>query len=216
MTSRIYVTGFHRAGTHAFAEYKAKELGISYIEEAKIGWNSVENAVALKKGKIKIWDNKLSNFRTYIKLSLLDGYVAQCPGLSHKAIELSKHGKVYWVTRNIKDVVTSMRNGHFNQMTWDLMKDLKSEFPDDPIWEKISYSDGRHDQVCNYVGYYTLFCNVKQYFYEKYLKPYVTKIITEEQSYYKSESTISIKRPMRPREQEQYENYVKAWEVLDI
>jgi len=213
MADKIYVTGFHRAGTHSFAEHKAKELGISYIEEAKVGWNSLDNAVALKKGKIKIWDNKLSKFRTYIKPSLLDGYVCQCPGLAHKAIELSKHGKVYWVTRNIKDVVTSMRNGHFNNMTWDLMKDLKSEWPEDPIWGRVSYSDGKHDQVCFYVGYYTLFYQIKQYLYEKYLQNFVTEIKTEEQNYYDSENTESNKRPMRPREQEQYEKYIKAWGI---
>lgn len=212
-TMNIYITGLHRAGTHAFAEYKAKQEKIVYVEERTIGFNSLDNAILLKEGKVRrksLKDGKI--IEQYIP-ELKDGFVCQCPWLAHKVIELAKHGKVYWLTRNHDAVIASMKNGGFNDLAWNFMRDFHAEFPDDPVWKAVKY-EGAQDVFCEFVGYYTLLVKMKEYFFEKYLGNYAEKIVAEEQSYFDASKTMTSKRPLKQKELDMIAKYKDHWDKV--
>ena len=195
----IYVTGFHRAGTHSVAKNMARAMGIPYVEESTIKWDSLEMALDLLQQKITNQD--LTTGKIYkVKYPILEkGFVLQCPGLAHETEELSKHGQVFWVTRDRKNIITSMRNAGINEMAWHIMKGFRQKFPDDEIWETLKY-DGSHDVHCGFVGYYTILCKVKEYFYTKYLHKFAKKIEIEKQPYYNMTKTMTLKKPLKEKE----------------
>lgn len=208
---KLFVVGLHRGGTHAYAKHLAQKNHIPFIEEGMIEWNDLEAAKLLVKGKVKKYDIKTNKY-IILKNKQISNFVLQCPGLSHKAIELSKIGKVYWITRNYLDTVTAMKNAGINEMAWDIMKDFKNEWPNDPIWKYLKY-DGKNDHYCNFVGYYTLLIKLKEYIYYKYLKSYAQQIFTENQIYYDRKSTLTEKKPLKPRELDMVKKHLKLWEV---
>lgn len=170
----IFVTGLHRAGTHAYADYISKS---NYIEEGFVRWDDFSLAVDLGS------DNK----------------IVHCPGLAHKTIELAAKGKVYWVTRNKLDLITSMRNEKIEVMAWYLMKQFRQQFPRDPIWETLTFSSEKNrDRM--FIQYYELLIDVKMYFYKKYFKDYAEIIVTDDQPYYDKKTTSAYKRPLNSDE----------------
>lgn len=195
----IYVTGFHRAGTHSVAKNMARAMGLPYVEESTIRWDSLEMALDLLQQKVTKTNlvSGIEEIKVYPVLK--NGFVCQCPGLAHETEELSKHGQVFWVFRDRKNIVTSMKNAGINEMAWHIMKGFRQRFPDDPIWETLEY-DGREDVHCGFVGYYSILLRVKEYFYTKYLHKFAKKIEIEKQPYYNIASTMTVKKPLKEKE----------------
>jgi hypothetical protein len=168
---KIFVTGYHRAGTHAFAEYIAEKEGLAYIEEGNIKWDNLNLA-----------------------LGMPDGACIHCPGLAHKTRELAKFGKVYWCDRDKEHIVTSMHNGGIELMAWHLMNNFHDEFPNED-WNQWTYTKqsvvGR-----DFVEYYRILLQVKDYFYNKYFKNITELIQLESQPYYDFSSTVTSERPL--------------------
>lgn len=209
-----FVTGLHRAGTHSFAEHIAKENNCKYIEESVIKWDSYEAVELIVNHKLPIWKgSELLGFDLnsdwnlkplvlnqqrwrYKQLFGKNGIVIHCPGLAHRTLDLAEHGKVYWVTRNKLDVVTSMRNAGMNQMAWHIMKGFREQFPNDEIWPTLKYN-GSKDVYFNFVGYYDILVDVKEYFYKKYFKEVAELIQTEKQSYYDFSETLTARKPLK-------------------
>lgn len=169
----IFVTGFHRAGTKAFAEYMAEQTKKLYVNESKIKWDDYEKAITVAPNR-----------------------VLHCPGLAHRCLDLARHGKVYWITRNKLDVITSMKNAGITDMAWHLMKGFRQQFPNDSIWPTLKY-DGSEDVHFDFVQYLELLIKVKEYFYETKFKNVAEKIITEEQPYYNYSETLTSKKPLK-------------------
>lgn len=190
---KYFVTGFHRAGTHSYADNLAlwqnyrvdinlkdgTVLPRRYIEEAVIKWDDFDKAIAIA--------DKLENV------------VIQCPGLAHRVIDLAKHGKVYWLTRNKTDIITSMKNACIGDMAWHLMKGFRQQFPSDPIWNTLSY-DGSKDAKMGYIKYYSLLIDVKEYFYQKHFKYKAKLIKIEDMPYYNYSKTLTAKMPLKIHE----------------
>lgn len=197
MSKYIFVTGLHRAGTHSFAEAKAAELNLPFIEELNIRFNDMSLMY-------KLFDKHP------------DGFICHCPGLAHKCLEISriKNSKIYWVERNVYDIVTSMKNVAMRKMSWDIKDSFKSEFPDDPLWIKIVNKeivyDGSTDIYDGCTQYYLFIIRLKQYFYDKYFKDIAEKIITEEQNYFDAGKSVSIKYPLKDVQIERVRNFDKS------
>lgn len=175
----IFITGLHRAGTHAVAEQTAKSCGVVYLEERGIKWDDFNKASKLIKKHP-------------------EGFVLHCPGLAHKTIELAKIGEVCWVTRKHDHVVTSMVNGNINNMAWHLMKGFRQEFPKDPIWGKLEY-EGREDNHVGFPVYHTLLVKVKEYFYKNKFKNVCKEIQLEKQPYYNYDKCLTAIKPLKAR-----------------
>jgi hypothetical protein len=200
---KIFITGFHRAGTHCVAKHYAKKYGIPYIEESRIRWDSIEAAKMLHDGYWPEWErvDRIQVAKPVRMSSLNNGFVLQCPGLAHKVAELSVLGEVKWVQRDMLNTITSMRNGGINSMAWHLMKGFRDEFPDDLIWDKITY-DGSEDNHYGFVKYYSLLCCVKKYFYKKYFSNDVELIELEKQTYYDKSITFTEKKELKEIEKQ--------------
>lgn len=173
---KIFVTGFHRAGTHAFAKYIAEEEGLAYIEESHIKWDSLELALALP-----------------------DNSCIQCPGLAHKTIELAKFGKVIWCDRNELEIITSMKNASINEMAWHIVKGFHEQFPDDTIWKTLEY-DGSEDMHHGFIRYYKLLIKIKKYFYETRFKSLCTKSVLTDLPIFDPDKTTVVLNPLREAE----------------
>jgi len=198
---KIFVTGYHRAGTHQAAEYLATKNGVDLYYENRIRWDSLEAAFMLADGLSPKWSEEgkltgVSDSRLKRK-----GFVLQCPGLAHNVLELSKVGNVYWCSRAMVDVITSMKNAGINEMAWHLMKGFHDRFPDDPIWPTLSY-DGSQDIHDGFVRYYKLLIQVKQYFYETRFKDVAEKIVMEQMPYYDKGKALTTVKPLKRREYE--------------
>ena len=164
----IYITGLHRAGTHSLAKYLAERDNLFYADENLIEWDNLDAAIKLKNKLVKKYDDK-KNEDYWVKLKTDKDIVLQCPGLAHETEELSKHGKVYWCSRNNLNVAISMSRGGFNQMSWHIMNQFKAKFPNDLIWEQVSYN-GKEDRHYGFIEYNALLVRVKEYFYETKFK----------------------------------------------
>ena len=209
MSDWIYVTGFHRAGTHAFAEHKAKELGVRNIEERVVDFNDLKRLRKLTGGIIYK--------KKYEPISVPElvgkGFVCHCPMAAAWTKQLAEWGKVYWVTRNHEQVITSMVNGAFNEMSWDIMRTFREGWPDDPVWKVLEY-DGSMDIHYGFVGYATLVVKVKEYLYNKYLTGHAEKIVTEEQPYYNPKEAHSLQLPLKAEARKYMEFYSQYWEHI--
>lgn len=197
----VFVTGFHRAGTHTWAQKLASDNHIFWIAENVIRWDSIEAVHCLLAGKWPKW--KLENGKWTLTLipmsSLKDGFVLQCPGLAHKTLELVKHGKVYWATKDKLDLIASMRNSGINEMAWHIMKGFREEFSDDPIWPTLTY-DGSEDAHDGFVRYYKLLCEVKTYFYETRFKGHCELVRLEDLPGYDRSKSMAGMKPLKVRE----------------
>ena len=171
----MFVTGFHRAGTHTFAKELASKVGLPYVEEGKVKWDDF-----------------------YLAKTLIQKHkcVIQCPGLAHKTLYLAKLGKVYWCDRDKLSIVTAMRNGGIDEMAWHIMNNFYNEFPDDPIWDTLEY-DGSEDQHYGFVKYKSLLVKVKEHFYQTKFKDVCEYIKLEDQDFYDFEKSMTFKKPLR-------------------
>jgi len=177
---KIYVTGFHRAGTHSMAEYFAEKYKIPYIEEMKIGMHNLKKAIALS----SIYSQ---------------GFVCQCPGLAHETDVLAKYGRVIWQKRNSLDIITSMKNGGLRNIAWPVMKEFNKKFPNDPIWKTITY-DGSQDFYVDFIRYFATLKKVKDYFFEKYFKKCATVVYLENQPFYDKHKHLSGKKVLNTKD----------------
>jgi hypothetical protein len=207
----IYITGLHRAGTHEFARWMAKQTGLYYVDEGEIEWDDLEAAVKLTEKLGRRYDIGTNTYSWVpIKKEAEKGMVIQCPGLAHETEALSKYGKTYWITRNHMDVVNSMKHQNFNQLAWHVMKGFKQKWPTDPIWGLLKY-EGKEDPSCKFVGYYILLVMVKEYFFEKYLYQFAERAITEAQEYFDRFSSVSGKNPLTERELAMIGRHLTLW-----
>jgi len=186
---KIFVTGFHRAGSKTIAKHMAKENNIPWIEEHVID----------------LWD-----FRRVIALvNGFEDFVLQCPFLAHKVLDLVWYGKVYWADRNHIDIITSMKNGNFKEDALIVLKFFHDEFPNDPYWESFTADENiknyfnlkegeKFPQVNtnNLIKYYKLVVDVKKYFLKTKFKG--TEIIRlENLPIYDSSKHLSGKMPLK-------------------
>lgn len=217
MPNWIYVTGFHRAGTRGFAEWKAERLGVRCIDARVVDFYDLERLAALREGKVfrerGTTDGKRVKTTHHFPDMTEKGFVCQAPMAAAWTEDLAKLGKVYWVTRNHKHIVNSMINQNFNNMSWEIMRTFREQWPDDPVWAVLEY-DGVDDAYYGFPGYCTLVVKVKDYLYEKYLKGVVEKVVTEEQEYYDASTTSSEKNPLRPKALALFEWYSQYWEAV--
>lgn len=190
----IFVTGFHRAGTHSYAEHLSQKIKLPCIEESIITWDSWNEVADLCDGYLP---QKVNNKKVSIRNKSLDvGFILQCPGLAHKTIELSKLGQVYWMARDPLFLIASMKNIQMGVMAWHLMKGFKESFPDDIIWSKLKY-DGSEDYFNGFVDYYALLLKVKEYFYKTRFKSICFRKNLEDQKYYKESQTGAYCNPIK-------------------
>jgi len=210
-----FITGFHRAGTHSFAEELAKVVHLPYIEEGQIEWNDWEAVEQLSNCMMKKRLNKEWVYTFHKELA--DGFVLQCPMLASRVLDLAKIGKVYWCTRNHLDIITSMKNAQFNVMAWDITKTFHKQFPDDPIWNKLEgqYS-GKTDATYGFVQYYTLVVKVKEYFYKKYFKDSCEVVNLEDRKDYNFKSSNSFKSPLRKGRLAKVKEVVERYESICV
>jgi len=162
----IFVTGFHRAGTHSFARHIAKQRNLKFIDECEIDCGDLNKAIKLVNG------------------------VLQCPGLAHEGKVLARVGEVFWCTRKELDLITSMKNFRLKKVARVLLDRFYKKYPDDPIWP-VGYPQGAPlpRNASQEVIFFQHFINLKTYFLDKYFKDLVTIIPLEEQIYYHRESS---------------------------
>lgn len=200
---KIYVTGFHRAGTHSFAEHLARQHKVACVEESDIGLYDLKKAIDLTNSKIErklfansfVWHNPL----------LDAGFVCQCPGLAHEADKLSEYGKVYWLTRDYVGLVASMREALISE-TKRIINHFQRKWPSDLLWKQFRYKNVPTIGVC------TLLIKLKEYFYKNRLKSYVERVSIEEISYYDKNKIKSI--PLSNKEFKIMQQYLNYWEAL--
>ena len=178
----IYVTGFHGAGTNSAAMYFAGKENLLFLREMDI---------------------KLS----FVGAITNKGISLQCPRLDYKAVDLSRYGKVYWLTRNHDDLIKTMISMRFPP--FNMMKNFKSEFLGDPVWELVKY-DGSEDAYYDFPGYCTLFVKIKDYLMNKYLLPFVEVLRTEEMPYW----TKPTERQLTVKQQEYSDWYKSYWNEI--
>lgn len=214
---KIYVTGLHRAGTHSAANYVAIQNDVeNCIEEMTLYINGIEETADITRNNFRVTRiNDKKKFDVHIKASLYkkikNGFVLHCPGLAYQAKRLADAGNaVIWVTRNHDDVVSSMYHAGIFDMAFDLMKWLHYEYPDDPIWSKLTY-DGSEDRHYGFVGYHTLLIKVSEYFYEKYMKNIVALHVTDDQPYYDRSKTKAAKHPLHVKQQDRIKSMSDYW-----
>ena len=182
----IFVTGFHRAGTHSAAQDLAQKHDLSYIDEFNIGLYDFDAAKMLCDG---YWPKQKNGILKGMAMeSLKKGFVLQCPGIAHKTIELANLGKVYWCERDKFDTIASMHNSHFHTLPWKLMNFFHDEFANDEIWETAEYH-GEDNPHGFFTNYYQLFYEIKEYFYNKYFKDICEIIKLEDQNYFDEAKT---------------------------
>lgn len=210
-----FVTGLHRAGTHRAAKDMAVKFKQIYLEEAVIRWDSIDDVKDLIKGKIPSEKNIMFKKEKNVERSLKRGFVLQCPGLAHKVEELAQYGKVYWCTRNHKDIVTSMVNLHIDDMAWHIVAGFREQFPDDPIWNKLTY-DGSEDFPLGFPIYHTLTVKVKEYFYNTQFKDICEKIVLEGQGYYDYDKTVTKMKPLKMKAHKLFRNAESIYESICI
>ena len=203
---RIFVTGFHRAGSKGIARHIAKTHNLPYIEEHSIGLWDYRRVTALIDGFVHNAKTNKLDFYPEIK----KGFVLQCPFLSHKIQGLVWLGKVYWADRNYINIITSMKNGKFKADALFIIKQFHDEFPDDPYWE--SFGDVNIDKYFalksgekfpqiktsanNWLRYYKLVIDVKKYFLETKFKGRAEVIKLENLPIYDSSKHLSGKKPL--------------------
>jgi len=213
---KIFVTGFHRAGTHQAGEYFANKYNIPNLTEDMIRWDSLLAVKILCKGYMPKWyvkDNK--KWGVVSSDQKIGDFVLQCPGLAHKTIQLAQLGSVYWGYRTPVNLVTAIRNNLPARMLWYTVKGFRLEFPDDPIWEKLDY-DGSEDMYYGFVKYISLLYHIKNYFYNKYFKDYAEKLVLEDQEYYQPGETLTSKRPLKATEYTRSIEALKHYESLCV
>lgn len=132
---RYFITGFHRSGSRSCAEYLSK----NYIEEEQIGLNNIKKALRFNG-------------------------VIHCPGLAHRAIDLSKHGIVYWCDRASDRIINSMKV--------NLLEKLAKQ-----VLREFGHSEGEADPIKALI-------EIKSRVYWKEFKFFCNYILLEEQPYY--------------------------------
>jgi len=200
---KIFVTGFHRAGSHSITKATALKHNLPWIEEGRIRYDSFNAVLELCAGKFPKWEriDKKMEMKSYHAENLRKGFVLHCPGLAHKTLELAKLGNVIWCKRDMLDIVTSMRNGGMDNVSWHLMRCMRDEFSEDPIWSDIEQCyDGTDDNFYGFVKHMTLYAKVKEYFFEKYFKDVCEVIRLDDQDYYDKEKSVSHINPLKPVE----------------
>lgn len=189
---KIFITGYHRAGTHEAANVLAEMHSFPLFYEEAVEFDSIELMQKINK------ENP-------------NGYILHCPGLSHKVLLLANIGKVYWCDRSRLDIIASMRNGGMTDMLWHIVKGFYNEFPGDPIWTTIEY-DGSVDNHYGFVKYGSLLCSVKSYFFDKYFSDKAEVIVLEKQPYYNGSETLAGKKPLKKIEEKIVLDGVAAYE----
>jgi len=205
---RIFVAGFHRAGSKSVAKYLAEKNGIPYIEEHAIGLWDFRRVMALTKGLV--WDKQIKQLVFYSDVN--GGFVLQCPFLSHKILDLAWYGKIYWADRNHIDIITSMKNGNFKEDALFIIKQFHDEFPADPYWESFTVDEniGKYfdlkpgekfpkiqTSAVNWLKYYKLTIAVKKHFLETKFKNCVEVVRLENLPVYDSSKHLSGKKPLK-------------------
>jgi len=160
---RVFVTGQHGAGTRSAARYFAEKHGLRYVPEFSF------------KDTPDKFDRMVRPGDTAI----------QCPQSAHLCKQLSRHGKVYWTTREHEGLIkTTIATGN-PHLAFQMIRNFRMAYPDDPIWQLIEY-DGSTDIHYGYPYYFTLFVKIKDYMLQKHLMPYVTVLYAEKMSYWKT------------------------------
>ena len=212
----IFVTGFHRAGSHTIAKYFAKKHDIPWVEEHTVELWGLNHIVALTKGFL--FDKRTGEF--VFTPALENGFVLQCPFSDHKVLDLRWYGKVYWADRNEIDLITSMKNGSFKEVAFFIIKQFHNEFPDDPYWGTTKFTDEefiekdflltstekfpRIENVTadNWIRYYKLVIDVKKHFLKTKFKDFVEVVRLEDLPVYNKKKHLSGKKPLKKRELE--------------
>jgi len=206
-----YVTGFHRAGTHEYAEKEALKKSLLYVEEKTIGLNNLNAVQKLKQGKLPTGKLQIGKDKEeFVDDSrLAGGFVLQCPFLAHEVESLSADGEVIWCVRDFNDMLYSLKRMDFRYSAWEVVKGFHAKYPQDQIWTTAEY-DGRDDMLCNFVGYYAVMIKIKEYFYDKYFKNLVILVKLENQPYYDA----SVKKEIlyKKHEQLQIDRQLNLWE----
>jgi hypothetical protein len=193
---KIFITGHHRAGTHTAAEQIAKDRGLHYVEEMEFGLQNKEAFNLICQNKRLIHDkNAKPHIVDYPEMKR--GAVIQCPFLAHRTLELAEKGKVYWCRRKLEDVSLSMAKNGFDVFMWDIMKAFNTEFPNDPIWNKLKY-EGKDDRKTGFAGYAALLWQVKEYFYKTKFSGVAEILDLEVQPYYDIKKTGAFAAPIKP------------------
>lgn len=202
----IFVTGFHRAGSKTIAKYLANKHNLVFVEEHLIDLWDFRRVTALTNGFVYDTRTKQLVFIPAVK----EGFVLQCPFLSHKALDLAWYGKVYWADRNHVDIITSMKNGSFKEDALFIIKQFVDEFPDDPYWATARFPIERDVPLTtgdklpqpktpvtdNWMGYYKLVVDVKKHFLETKFKDSAEVIRLEDLPIYDPTKHLSGKKPL--------------------
>jgi len=208
---QIFVTGFHRAGSHTISKQIAKENDILWIEEHAIGLWGFKRVIALTNGFV--YNAKTGNLVFVPEIK--KGFVLQCPFLAHKVLDLDLYGKVYWADRNPIDIITSMKNGNFKEDALFIIKQFHDEFPNDPYWKSthFPYDENIGKYLClkhgekfpqldipvtdNWMRYYKLVIDVKKHFLETRFKEFTEVVRLENLPVYDSAKHLSGKEPLK-------------------
>ena len=213
---KIFVTGFHRAGSKTIAEYMARQYNLPWIEEHDVDLWDFRRVIALTKGFLLdqtgqfVFDSAVSK-----------GFVLQCPFLAHRLSDLIWYGdKVYWADRNEIDMITSMKNGNFKGTALYIIKQFHDEFLNDPYWKASDFADDeslkeyfhmktgdKYPQLekDSWIKYYKLVVDVKKYFLETKFKRFCEVIKLEDLPVYDSTKHLSGKKPLEDWERKEIE-----------
>jgi len=194
---KIFVTGFHRSGTHTAALELAKKHKVSYIEESRLGVMNDSSLLCAKdiaRGYFPRWVD--GEYKPVRDLNLDKGFILHCPFLAHRVPELSELGTVYWCDSDEKDIANSLHSQDMHHVSLQVMRQFRDIFPDDkmwPIWKEEYRVKGEPDPHGVFVNHYLMLVKMKRYFYDKYFSGLATLIKLEEQSWYKPELRKAIK-----------------------
>jgi len=205
---KIFVTGFHRAGSKSIAEHIAKQRNVPWIEEHVIDLWDFRRIAPLMDGFILDPSTREFVFQPAIK----QGFVLQCPFLTHKIQDLARLGKVYWADRNEIDIITSMKNGNFEKDALFIIKQFHDEFPGDSYWDTPIFTNDKYIKKYfnlkegdkypqlekdSWVKYYKLVVDVKKHFLETRFKDLVEVVRLESLPVYDSSKHLSGKNPLQ-------------------
>uniref|UniRef100_A0A6M3XZT4 Uncharacterized protein n=1 Tax=viral metagenome TaxID=1070528 RepID=A0A6M3XZT4_9ZZZZ len=223
---RIFVTGFHRAGSKSIAEHMAWKNNLPWVEEHEIDLWDFRRVKALV--NCHIFDPKTNQF--VYKPMLEGGFVLQCPFLAHKVKDLVWYcDKVYWADRNEIDMITSMKNGNFEGTALFIIKQFHDEFPNDPYWKSETFTNDEYIEKYfllnsgdkypqlekdSWIRYYKLVVDVKKYFFETKFKRFCESVRLEDLPIYDSTKHLSGKKPLQGWELDEIKQSQNNQEVL--
>jgi len=213
---KIFVTGFHRAGSKTIAKHIASNNNLPWIEEHALDLWDLRRINALINGFMLDPRTGQFSFTPTIK----NGFVLQCPFLAHKINDLQWYSdKIYWADRNQIDIITSMKNGNFKEQALFIIKQFHDEFPDDPYWNTTTFTnDESIKQYFNlkigdkypqfkkdsWIKYYKLVVDVKKHFLKTKFNNLCETIRLENLPSYDSKKHLSGKKPLA------------SWEINEI